>query len=310
MFNFSRVMRRGDIGLRYLKTEIRQPFEFLSAGQFNALQPWTHARREIDSFEIIIGAKGTLHIQQQEERYAVEPGSVLLLLPGETHFGYQPSSGGLMFYWLHFLCPGIPRICGEDDWEKVKRLSHTNEYLSAKNDSVYLPVFFRCGNLDRIEILFNQLQHLANSKLRHRYALHYLATSLFLELAEQAESGDEERSTLMPDPLVADIVEWIRVHAAEPLTVSSIADQYGYNRDYLSRLFKKTMGMNLQEYILVQKLSKAKSLLSGSNRTVKQIALEVGIPDEKYFIRLFRKYEHLTPTGYRNAYYRKHMNIN
>ncbi len=295
--------------MQLLNVDIRQPLEFLSAGQFISLHPWTHSRRVIDSYEIIIGVKGTLHIQQHESRYAVGPGCVLLLLPEETHYGYLPSDGELVFYWLHFLCPGNARISGEDDWAVVRRQLQSNEYIASKNDSVYLPIYFRCSTFDRIEILFHQLQHLANTNLHHRSALHFVTTSLFLELAEQAASNHSSGTSPDLDPFISDIVEWIRVHVSEPLTASVIADKFGYNRDYLSRLFKKAMGMNLQEYILAQKLSRAKSLLAGSNRTVKQIAHDVGFSDEKYFIRLFRKYEHLTPTGYRNAYYRKHLNI-
>ncbi|MFD0671426.1 AraC family transcriptional regulator [Cohnella sp. GCM10027633] len=295
--------------MRYWNADVKQPVEFLSAGQFVSAAPWTHSRRELDSYEIIIGVRGTLHMRQGEERYAVGPGCVLLLLPGETHAGCDPSEGELSFYWLHYLCHGPNRISGEERSAIVRRQRQSNEYIASKHEDIYLPVFFRSGRLDRIEILFGQLQHLANSKLHHPYALHYVATSLILELAEQAEAGMTAEAASAMDPLVSDIVEWIRVHASEPLAASGIADRFGYNRDYLSRLFKRAMGMSLQEYIVAQKLSRAKSLLSGSNRTVKQIAHAVGIPDEKYFIRLFRKYERLTPTGYRNAYYRKHLNI-
>ncbi len=295
--------------MRFLKTDIRQPLEFISAGQFHSLRPWTHSRRVIDSFELIVGVRGTLHIQQHNNRYAVEPGSALLLLPGETHFGYQASDPELSFYWVHFLCPEAARICGEDEWLLDRRRRQSDEYLAARSDCACLPLFFRCAHPNKIDILFHQLQHLANSRLVHYAALHYRLTSLFLELAEQAESDHSEDLPLASDPLVAEIVEWIRIHTGEPLTASGIADKYGYNRDYLSRLFKKHTGRNLHEYILAQKLFKAKSLLVGTNRTVKQIARDVGIPDEKYFIRLFRKNEHLTPTGYRNAYYLKHMNI-
>ncbi|XID90313.1 AraC family transcriptional regulator [Paenibacillaceae bacterium WGS1546] len=295
--------------MRFLKTEIRQPLEFVSTGQFHSLRPWTHTRRMIDSYEIIIGVRGTLHIQQQNDRYAVEPGCALLLLPGETHAGYRPSEEELSFYWVHFLCPENVQIVGGEEWLHDRNRRHSEKYPAAKTNCVYFPLFFQCGNPDKIDILFHQLQHLANSRLVYPSALHYQLTSLFLELAAQADSGHAAEVSFSPDPLVAEIAEWIRIHTAEPLTASSIADKYGYNRDYLSRLFKRNTGMNLHEYILAQKLFKAKSLLAGTNRTVKQIARDVGIADEKYFIRLFRKYEHLTPTGYRNAYYLKHMNI-
>ncbi|QMV43684.1 helix-turn-helix transcriptional regulator [Cohnella cholangitidis] len=295
--------------MRFVKTDIRKPLEFLSAGQFHSPIPWTHSRRTIDSYEIIVGVRGTMYIEQGEERYAVIPGSVLLLPPGLPHSGYRPSDGELIFYWFHYLSHGSLQFSDDDQREQDRKLRQSNEFLSSLSESLYLPLFFQLSSIERINVLFQQLQHLANSKLHYRRALHYAVTSIVLELAEQAESANTHEVRYKPDPLVASIVEWIRVHAEEPLTVNFIAEKYGYNRDYLSRLFKRTMGMNLQEYIHVQKMAKAKSLLTSTNRTVKQIAFDIGMADEKYFIRLFRKYEHLTPTGYRNAYYRKHLNI-
>lgn len=302
-------MERERCRLRFVKLDIRKPLEFLSSGQFHSPVPWTHSSRKIDSYEFIVGVRGTLYIEQDDERYCVSPGTALLIPPGIPHSGYQPSDGELSFYWFHFLCTDAMQFCGEEEWEQARLLRQSNEFLSSINGSLFLPLFFRLSSNERIDVLFQQLQHLANSKLHYRRALHYAATSIVLELAEQAESALIHGKRYSPDPLVSSIVEWIRVHAAEPLTVSFIAEKYGYNRDYLSRLFKRTMGMNLQEYIHIQKMARAKSLLTSSNRTVKQIAFDIGMSDEKYFIRLFRKYEHLTPTGYRNAYYRKHLNI-
>ena len=40
----------------------------------------------------------------------------------------------------------------------------------------------------------------------------------------------------------------------------------------------------------------------------KEIAWQCGFPDEKYFMRLFRETEGMTPTAYRNAYHRTHVN--
>ncbi len=107
---------------------------------------------------------------------------------------------------------------------------------------------------------------------------------------------------------LAAILEWIRVHALGDVSVSSIARQFNYNRDYLTRYFKKEVGMSIQEYIHHQKLSKAKYLLTSTNANIKTVADAVGIHDEKYFMRLFKKYEKVTPTEFRKAYYRTHMN--
>ncbi|WP_245308217.1 helix-turn-helix domain-containing protein [Halalkalibacter urbisdiaboli] len=88
----------------------------------------------------------------------------------------------------------------------------------------------------------------------------------------------------------------------------SIAEKFNYNRDYLSRMFKQHTGTNLQEYIHLNKLAKAKELLTRTDQSVKDIALAIGIHDEKYFMRMFKAHEKVTPTEYRKAYYRTYLN--
>jgi len=107
---------------------------------------------------------------------------------------------------------------------------------------------------------------------------------------------------------ISEIVEWIRVHALEDISASDVADKFTYNKDYLSRFFKKKTGFNLQEYIHLMKIAKAKDLLTRSMRSIKYISERVGFNDEKYFMRLFRRYENMTPTEYRKAFYKIHMN--
>ena len=66
--------------------------------------------------------------------------------------------------------------------------------------------------------------------------------------------------------------------------------------------------MNLQEYIHDIKVSKAKAMLINSNDTVKEIAYNLGFNDEKYFMKLFKEHENLTPTQFRNAFCHTHLN--
>ncbi len=91
--------------MQLLKTNVSKPIEFVSGGQFISDIPWTHSRRMIDSYEIIIGVKEILYIQQDDTHYEVKPGDVLLLLPNLVHQGFAPSVKGISFYWFHFICP-------------------------------------------------------------------------------------------------------------------------------------------------------------------------------------------------------------
>lgn len=295
--------------VKLLQADITTPIEFVSGGQFISDSPWIHSRRMIDSFEMIIGVKETLYIEQEGIQYAVRPGDLLLLLPNRIHQGYAPSLKGLSFYWFHFICLGEHRIVDFQTVADDIYLLQTNSESHRFNTSVYIPLFFTPSTIERINIIFQQLQHLNNSDYTTHFGVHYFLTSLLIELSEQTiASFHPEISQSEGDNNLARIMEWVRIHALDPISVTTIADKFSYNKDYLSRYFKKKTGMNLLEYIHVLKISKAKDLLFHTTHSIKEISYLVGIRDEKYFMKLFKKYEKITPTEFRKAYYMTHMN--
>jgi len=295
--------------MQVLKTSVAAPLEFVSAGQFVTDVPWTHSERTIDSFELIIGVKGTIFIQQDEEKFEIKPGDILLLLPNRVHRGFAASDKDSSFYWLHFLCPDSVHIAGDQQISEEVFMLQTNPESHRINTSIYIPIFSTPSSIERLNIVFHQLLHIAYSDYSTRLAAGYMATSLLIELSEQTISSFLAANVQKEaDNILANIVEWVRIHATGPISVSALADKFNYNKDYLSRFFKRKTGMNLQEYIHALKLSKAKDLLAHTRQSVKEIAYAVGIADEKYFMRLFKKYEKITPTEFRKAYYMTHMN--
>lgn len=74
----------------------------------------------------------------------------------------------------------------------------------------------------------------------------YLVTSLLIELSEQTIRDFQSSHEISDaDITLRSIMEWIRLHAMKPITVRSIAHQFNYNQDDLTRLFKTNMGMNI-----------------------------------------------------------------
>lgn len=286
----------------FLKINIASPLQFTLGGQFQSDQPWTHARRVIDTYELMIGVKGTLFMRQEDIHYELNPGEMLLLEPHRIHEGSQESAAGVAFDWLHFHCPSGASVIGEE--HLVNELEHVES-----GSFLYLPFHIAIPMPDRVTILFTQLMHTAHARAYSSIAANYLLTSLLIELSTQAiqqiggkGTGEKKNKQL------ARIMEWTRVNAEGKLHVQDVADYFNYNRDYLSRYFKQQTGIHLQEYIHQQKLVKAKELLSRSTLSIQEIAHKVGIQDDKYFMKLFKKVEGMTPSQYRHAFYETMLN--
>lgn len=295
----------------YLRTSISKPLSFKLAGHFIADQPsWSHIKRRQDSFEIIINLKGALFIQQDEVRYQIPPGHVFLLLADHIHQGYALSQEYVSFYWMHFYCPDLCEIIDEQQalTEMFEARNNPYSFHYGMDERIMIPTLFKPLNLDRLNVLFNQLLHLANSNYYTRHGADYLLTLLTIELTQQTISGlQASREPNAAGRKFVMILEWLRNHIDQDVSIAAVAAEFGYNKEYLSRFFKQKTGLCMQHYIHNLKISKAKELLF-SGQSIKEIAYSLGFKDEKYFMKLFKKYENVTPTEFRKAYYRTYVN--
>ena len=99
------------------------------------------------------------------------------------------------------------------------------------------------------------------------------------------------------------IITYIHENYQDPnLNVSSIADTFTMNASYLSRLFKEQTGENLLSFINKYRVEKIKTLLLQTNLTLDEIGKRVGFISSVAVIRAFKKYEGITPSGYKDIH--------
>ena len=84
------------------------------------------------------------------------------------------------------------------------------------------------------------------------------------------------------------------------LNVSIIADSFGLNRDYASRVYKQCTGISIMDKLHNARLQRAQFLLSQNYSTL-QVSEMVGYNTVTTFCRSFKKYIGCTPKEYRNA---------
>lgn len=120
---------------------------------------------------------------------------------------------------------------------------------------------------------------------------------VFMEIIEIRHRCDTEKDS-------ARKIEKVRVYidhhyADNDLAVSSIAEHFGMSAPYLSREFKRIIDCNVLDYIQKLRIGSAKKLLR--EYSVKDAGLKAGFGDTQGFIRVFKKYEGITPGEYKKA---------
>ena len=110
------------------------------------------------------------------------------------------------------------------------------------------------------------------------------------------------------DKLYSEVREWVRINSDEPLKVSDIAKRFGYNVDYLNRVFKIHYPQGLKAYIDSMRMQRIKQDLLGEHLSLKEISLKYKFDDYKYFLKYFKYHEGISPKDYRELYYNIHTN--
>lgn len=109
--------------------------------------------------------------------------------------------------------------------------------------------------------------------------------------------------------LVERAVDYVMVHAIdEGITVQAVAEHAGFSIDYFNRLFLAHTGFTVMAYVGYRRLKKAILLLRTTDKSVLDIALEVGYASHEGFIKAFKKEYGITPSEYRCQHKEKVLN--
>ena len=84
-----------------------------------------------------------------------------------------------------------------------------------------------------------------------------------------------------------------------PGTLADYARGAGISENYLSRLVKQSTGRSVGAWIDILRIQRAKRLLSSTSLPIIDIAVSVGVEDQSYFSRLFKKETGMTPSAFR-----------
>ncbi len=91
--------------------------------------------------------------------------------------------------------------------------------------------------------------------------------------------------------------EFIRKHVSEKLSLDTLEKVSNMSKSSLTRMFKQELGVSPMEYIIRQRINKAKELLL-ITKSVKEACFGAGFNDVNYFVRLFKNREGLTPGAF------------
>lgn len=100
--------------------------------------------------------------------------------------------------------------------------------------------------------------------------------------------------------ILKDVFRYIDEKIGEDISLKDIVRDCNISQGYLSRIFKKELNTTIMNYIHLKKINMAKEYLCMTGKSGAEISFDVGYNEFSYFCKVFKKYEGLTVSEYRN----------
>jgi AraC family transcriptional regulator len=103
----------------------------------------------------------------------------------------------------------------------------------------------------------------------------------------------------LPQRQLLQVLEYINDHLSQDIKLADLADLLGMSQFHFSHLFKQALGTSPYQYLLQQRIERAKQLLKQTDLSIMDIALECGFNSHSHLSKQFRQFTAMTPKAYR-----------
>ncbi|MCL2044623.1 MAG: substrate-binding domain-containing protein [Treponema sp.] len=156
--------------------------------------------------------------------------------------------------------------------------------------TVMVPVIMIGDRIDN-QAEVNALSQYSRLILCHRA----IVTSEEFRARIRAIIGGDEILPLHTGTLIKKTILYFGQHAESHITRWKLADKVNVSEDYLTRMFRREMGLSLWDYLNRLRIFQAAEYLQKTNHSIQHIAVQTGFQDQAYFCRVFKKIYGIPP---------------
>lgn len=154
------------------------------------------------------------------------------------------------------------------------------------------------AQLKEIMRLFHQIEHLPKNAGYEILKLNYLIEVLVLINIVFMDVNRTESMSPMPE-LIISLLDYIDMNLEKDLTLEALSKKFYVDRFYMGRVFKKSIGSNIHEYILFKRISKAKEALT-EGYSVTDTCEKCGFNDYSNFLKMFKRTVGISPGKFKS----------
>lgn len=239
-----------------------------------------HVHQYIELTHVI---EGEIEMQIGSEKYSLLPGSFALAFPNIPH-DYRTISGERDTQFNVINCyPNLLPLHQKQLLEKYPQMPVLAE------DQIHEDILYAEKRLFELEPAQDTNYSLVST----------LISLILCRLFPRMQLTDFKDT---PPDLTCDIIAYISRHFPEDISLTTIANRFGIGKFALSRIFSNVLGISFTSYINSLRINYAKSLLTNTDLSIINVALESGYHNQQTFNRVFKELAGCTPKEYRNTH--------
>jgi hypothetical protein len=185
----------------------------------------------------------------------------------------------------------------EQDCKEV--LNEIFSYMEdVRMDIKYIQLF--CDKLIELMIKQDMLTVLEAEQVNRRIKENEIFEYIRIEIMELYNNKKEYKKNNIQkySLIVRKAINYVIKNYDKDISLEKCAEEVGSSYTHLSRIFKQETGMRFVEFLNMQRVNKAKSLLLRNKISMKEIVEKAGFRNYNYFFKVFKENEGITPTEF------------
>lgn len=250
-------------------------------GYFQTTSPYFCERQNLDSFLLVYTVSGKGHLEYEGHTYPITKGQCFYINCMQHHLYQTDGTEDWEILWIHFN--------GGNALGYYKEFTRNGfQIVNARDD------FFMERTLWRI-IALHKKKDLTTEVITSNL-INGMLTELLLT------TGTNHADTFLIPEYIKEIAREVDRNFKSALSLSYFENLTHRSRYHILKEFKKYMGITINEYLIITRISYAKELLKYSELSIGEIAFESGMNNVTHFINLFKAREGITPLTYRKSW--------
>ncbi|CAH1204762.1 AraC family transcriptional regulator [Paenibacillus sp. JJ-223] len=255
----------------------------LFAGASETLPGHALGPKLYDYFLLHYVEKGTGTFQTELHTYELSAGDCFLIHPGQLVSYQSDERDPWQYRWMAYTGKQAAKLTHDAGFRPEKSVFHAGT---------------ACGvaeQLARIQAAFTE----------RKESSHFTSLGmLYMILAEAQNHLAQDETPISGESsirrTVKQMIRYMSTQYAYPVSIEQMSASLGYNRAYLSRIFKQETGLSPVTYLLKLRIDKSRQLLrERPDLSIEQVSASVGLPDALYFSKQFKRFHGEAPSHYR-----------